>query len=121
MDFFDEPSVRTARRTRATPPTPTPTPTAVEDAAAKAAPVHPPSGAGAYTEAEVAELIGVSQPTLRNWRVGYKNAAGYYPPKLTEGKHWYKLRQSKRAPVMFDAPWVDEIAEAKQKLKDLGL
>lgn len=117
MDFFDKPSVRTARRTRATPPTPT----VVEDAAAKVAPVHPSSGAGAYTEAEAAELIGVSQPTLRNWRVGYKNATGYYPPKLTEGKHWYKLRQSKRAPVMFNAPWVDEIAEAKQKLKDLGL
>jgi len=118
MEFFDEPSVRTVRRTKVTMPTET-----VVDATA---PVAEPmgeylSGAGAYTEPEAAVIIGVSQPTLRNWRVGYKTVAGVYPPRLTEGVQWYKLRQSKRSPVMFDQAWVDRIAEAKKTLKELGI
>ena len=69
--------------------------------------------AEAYTEAEAAEAIGVSRQTLRNYRVGYRNATGTYPPKLTEGREWYKLRQSKRAPVLFSAEWVERMMQLK--------
>jgi len=117
MEFFDKPSVRTVRRAKATKPAET----VVDATAVEQEVVDRSSGAGAYTEPEAAVLIGVSQPTLRNWRVGYKTTAGVYPPRLTEGKHWYKLRQSKRAPVMFNKVWVDKIAEAKKTLKELGL
>lgn len=67
-----------------------------------------------YTEPVVAELLGVTRQTLRNWRVGYRNALGEYPPRLTEGKEWYKIRKSRRAPVYFDPAWVNGMIEKKQ-------
>lgn len=68
-----------------------------------------------YTEQEVVERIGVTRQTLRNWRVGH----GKYPPRLKEGEQWYKLRQTRCSPVMYDRAWVDSMAEIHQQKKEL--
>lgn len=67
------------------------------------------------TEPEVAEMLGVCMQTLRNWRVGYST----YPPRLTEGVQWYKLRNTRRAPVMYDLAWVESMLEARQNMKEV--
>ena len=48
-----------------------------------------------YHEEAVARRLGISRQTLRNWRVGYTNKLGTYPPKLTEGVEWRKLGNRK--------------------------
>jgi transposase-like protein len=75
-----------------------------------------PKSAG-YTEDETAQLLGVTAQTLRNWRVGYRNKSGEYAPRLVKGREWYKLRESKRAPVLYDPTWVAKMVEIK-KLKE---
>lgn len=68
-----------------------------------------------YTESETAELLGVTRQTLRNWRVG----VGKYPPRLTEGEQWYKLRQTRSSPVFYAREWVDGMRELNQQKKEL--
>ena len=81
---------------------------------------HAPVKEG-YNETKAAAMIGVARQTLRNWRLGYSNANGTYPPKLTEGVEWYKLRKSRRAAVMFSHDWVMKMSELKKQLKEVGL
>lgn len=66
-----------------------------------------------YTEKEVLAALGVTVQTLRNWRMGYRN----YPAKLVEGRDWYRLTDSIRAPVYYSGNWVDKMKQIKQ-LKD---
>jgi DNA-binding XRE family transcriptional regulator len=61
------------------------------------------------TEEETAAVLGVTRQTLRNMRVGYKNAYGYYPPKLVKDVHWHKFRESKRSPVLFKLEWINKM------------
>lgn len=67
------------------------------------------------TEPEVAEMLGVCLQTMRNWRVGYNG----YPPRLTQGVEWYKLRNTRRAPVMYSIAWVERMLEARKNLKEV--
>jgi hypothetical protein len=66
-----------------------------------------------YTEEETMKILGVSRQTLRNRRVGYTDNAGFHPPTLEKGVHWFKLRDNRRGPVRYSKKWVDEVAEAK--------
>ena len=73
----------------------------------------------AYNELQAAEKLGVARQTLRNWRLGYSNATGTYPPRLTEGKHWFKLRKSRRAPVLYSIEWVEAMISIKHQKQEL--
>lgn len=72
-------------------------------------------------ESEAAERVGVSKQTLRNWRLGYTNAYGYYPAKLTEGVEWRKERDSKRSPVLFDPEWVGKLEQIKKQQEEVWI
>ena len=107
LDFFAQPEP---------PPPPTRKARPRASASASAAAVVDPSGG--YTEAEVALLLGITQQTLRNMRVGYKSGGYSYPPRLTKGVEWYKLRETKRAPVRYSVDWVrgmEHLRELKAK------
>ena len=73
------------------------------------------------TEDETAVVLEVSRQTLRNMRLGYKNAYGPYPPKLVKDVHWYKFRLSKRAPVLFKLEWVNKMLDIKRLKSEIGL
>lgn len=71
-----------------------------------------------YDEEAVAQRIGVSRQTLRNWRVGYTNKAGTYPPKLTEGVEWRKLG-NRKTKVVFDRAWADRMEDLYNQKQEL--
>ena len=73
------------------------------------------------TEAETAVVLGVNRQTLRNMRLGYTNAHATYPPKLVKGQHWFKFRESKRAPVLFRMGWVNTMLDIKRLKSEIGL
>jgi len=69
------------------------------------------------TEPEVESRLGVCRQTLRNWRVGYTIKGKYYESRLTEDVEWYKLRKTKRSPVLYRIGWVEQMEQA---LKNAG-
>lgn len=64
-----------------------------------------------YTETEVAEILGLSRQTLRNWRAGHSKRGREYGPVLEEGRHWYKLRNTRCSPVLYSPEWVEGMKE----------
>lgn len=62
-------------------------------------------------ETDVAERLGVTRQTLRNWRRG----RGAYPAKLVEGEHWWKHRQH----VVFAPEWVEQMEYIHNEKKEL--
>ena len=68
-----------------------------------------------YRECDVANLLGLSRQTLRNWRCGYTTASGtFIEPVMIEGTHWWKQRKTPRAPVMISHIWVAKQLEIKR-------
>lgn len=118
IDLFaqDEPAMRKPRR--ATPLEQF----APDQEQLKASPVTTPAGVVTgddLTEQETADVLGITRQTLRNMRVGYTNANGWYAPKMLVDTHWYKLRQTKRAPVFIRREWIDKMLEIKRIKSEL--
>ena len=80
-----------------------------------------PDDTGACSEAELADMLGISRQTLRNRRVGCTTPSGKHPPTLVENVHWFKVRKNKRGKVYYYSAWVQQVLEAKRTLKTLGL